>query len=534
LKNLRFFSEIKSDLPAGLVVFLVALPLCLGIALASGAPMFAGLIAGIVGGTIVAFMSDSQLGVSGPAAGLVVIVLAGIAELGSFEAFLLAVAIGGLLQFLMGLAKAGFVAYYFPSSVIKGMLVAIGIIIFLKQIPHAVGYDGDPMGDLAFLQLDGETTFSELGHMMGFLNPGAIVISVISLAILILWQQNFIKKQQFSNVVPGALVAVGVGLGLNVIFTQFIPSFALSAEHLVTIPVLQEGETVLNLLTFPDFSQLGNPAIYKIALILAIVASLETLLTAEATDKLDPYRRITPPNKELRAQGIGNLVSGLIGGLPITQVIVRSSANIQSGGKTKAASVFHGILLTVSVLAFPAILNMIPLASLAAILIMVGFKLARPTVFKEVFKLGWQQSVPFLTTIVAILVTDLLVGIGIGMAVAVFLILRNHFLNAFSFHRIESTDHHRQRLVLAEEVSFLNKASILKQLNELPDETIVEIDARQTVHMDYDVWELINEFKQTAKRKRIELSLIGFPGQEEVQTILSKSQKQEPDLAVEG
>jgi len=514
-----FFSELKNDLPAGLVVFLVALPLCLGIALASGAPMFAGLIAGILGGTIVALLSGSQLGVSGPAAGLVVIVIAGMEDLGgSFSAFLLAVMIAGIIQFLMGVAKAGFVTYYFPSSVIKGMLAAIGVIIILKQIPHAIGDDESVLFCSSFWQGDGQNTFSELSVMWNFFSPGAILISAVSLLILILWEQPFIKNQSWSKILPGALLAVMAGIGLNLVFNAFFPNLTLSPEHLVTIPTIQEGETMLSLLTFPDFSQWNNPIIYKTAVIIAIVASLETLLTSDATDKLDPLKRSTPPNKELVAQGVGNFIAGLIGGLPITQVIVRSSANIQTGGKTKAASFFHGILLLVSVLLIPNILNLIPLASLAAILIVVGFKLAKPTVFKHMFSLGWQQFVPFVATILAILLTDLLVGIGIGMAVAIFLILRSHYLNAFSFHKIVKEDELHLKLTLAEEISFLNKAALLKQLQELPSKAEVEVDASKTVHIDHDVLELIQDYQEKAALKQISLTMTGFPADGDVRT----------------
>jgi MFS superfamily sulfate permease-like transporter len=508
-----FFSELKHDLPAGLVVFLVALPLCLGIALASGAPMFSGLIAGIIGGTLIALLSGSQLGVSGPAAGLVVIVIAGIEELGgSFPAFLLAVAIAGILQFLMGVAKAGFVTYYFPSSVIKGMLAAIGIIIILKEIPHALGDEEmKALFTLSFWQGNGENTFSELSAMWGYIRPGAVIISVVSLLIMILWEQPFVKKQSWSRIVPGALLAVILGVILNAVYNGFFPDLALESRHLVRIPTIGEGENITALLTFPDFSQWNNPIVYKTAVILAIVASLETLLTSDATDKLDPYKRSTPPNKELIAQGAGNFVSGLIGGLPITQVIVRSSANIQTGGKTKAASFFHGILLVVSVLAFPSLLNMIPLASLAAILIMVGFKLAKPTVFKKMFNIGWQQFIPFVGTIIAILITDLLIGIGIGMVIALLVILHSHYKNAFSFHKTPKEDDMHLKLTLAEEISFLNKASLKKQLAELPTGAEVEIDASRTVHIDHDVLELIQDFKEKAYQKQIKVSMTGFP-----------------------
>ena len=354
-----FFSNIKNDLPASVIVFLVAMPLCLGIALASGAPLFSGVISGVIGGTVVALLSGSSLGVSGPAAGLAVIVLTAIQELGAFETFLLAVVIAGVFQVILGFLKAGVIGHYFPSSVIKGMLSAIGIIIILKQIPHAFGYDKDPEGDLGFIQADGENTFSELFNMLDFITPGALVIVLISLTILIIWEQPFMKKISIFKIVQGPLVVVASGIGLNLLF-QGSEMFQLSSDHLVSIPVPESLAGFFNQFTFPDFSQWNNSQVYVVAITIAVVASLETLLSVEATDKLDPNKGITPTNRELKAQGVGNIISGLIGGLPITQVIVRSSANIQSGGKSKASAFFHGILLLISVMLVPKVLNMIP------------------------------------------------------------------------------------------------------------------------------------------------------------------------------
>lgn len=501
-----FFSELKSDLPAGLVVFLVAVPLCLGIALASGAPLFSGIIAGIVGGTVVALLSGSPLGVSGPAAGLAVIVLTAIQTLG-YEAFLLSVAIAGIIQIVLGFAKAGVIGYFFPSSVIKGMLSGIGLIIILKQIPHAFGYDSDPEGDFAFKQIDGETTFSALEHMLDAITPGALLISVLSLGILILWQQPFIKKFKITNIIQGPLVVVAVGIVLQQVLMG--TSWNLEPEHLVTLPIADGWGEFIGLFTLPDFSQWSNPAIWVTAITIAIVASLETLLCVEATDKLDPYKRLTPTNLELKAQGVGNLISGLIGGLPVTQVIVRSSANIQSGGKTKAAAFIHGLMLLGSVLVIPKLLNMIPLASLAAILIVVGFKLAKPSLFKEMARLGSKQLVPFVVTIVAILFTDLLVGIGIGMVVAIFYILLNNYKTPY-FVEDKRKDAGIIHIELAEDVSFLNKASMLLSLKKLPRDSKVVIDATQTLHIDYDIKEIIMEYKANAAYKNIDLSFIGL------------------------
>lgn len=500
------FSELKSDFPAGLVVFLVAVPLCLGIALASGAPLFSGIIAGIVGGTVVALASGSPLGVSGPAAGLAVIVLTAIQNLG-YEAFLLAVVIAGVFQILLGFAKAGVIGYFFPSSVIKGMLSGIGLIIILKQIPHAFGYDSDPEGDLAFQQVDGETTFSALEHMFSAITPGALLISVLSLAILLLWQRPFITRFKIFNIIQGPLVVVVLGIVLQGVLAG--TAWGISPEHLVNLPVADGWSEITGLFTLPDFGQWANPAIWVTAFTIAIVASLETLLCVEATDKLDPYKRLTPTNRELKAQGLGNFISGLIGGLPVTQVIVRSSANIQSGGKTKAAAFIHGIMLLVSVLAIPMVLNMIPLASLAAILIIVGFKLAKPSLFKEMFKQGQKQFIPFIVTIVGILLTDLLVGIGIGLAVAVFYILLNNYKTPY-FVEDKRKDKGVIHLELAEDVSFLNKASILLSLKKLPANSKVVIDASQTLHIDYDIQDIINDYKANAAYKNIELEFIGL------------------------
>lgn len=504
-----FFSNLKHDLPASMVVFLVAVPLCLGIALASGAPLFSGIIAGIIGGIVVSLVSGSPLGVSGPAAGLAVIVLSAIQELGAFEIFLYTVVIAGIIQFILGLIKAGVIGYYFPSSVIKGMLSGIGIIIILKQIPHAFGYDADPEGDLAFAQVDGHNTFSELWFMLEAISPGAIIITLISLAILILWERPFMKKVPAFKVIQGPLVAVVTGILLHLAFSQNA-SLALIPEQVVSIPVADSLAGFFGQFTFPDFSQWNNPQVYVIAMTIAVVASLETLLCVEATDKLDPLKRVTPTNRELLAQGAGNVVSGLIGGLPITQVIVRSSANIQSGGRTKASAFFHGILLLVSAMAIPKILNMIPLASLAAILLMVGYKLAKPSLFQEMFRLGRSQFVPFIVTIVGIVFTDLLVGIAMGMVVAIFHILWNNFKTPYHFDPREYSSGEPILIQLSEDVSFLNKASIQRTLNEIPDDARVIIDATKTKTVHPDILEIIENFEANAETRDIQVEMIGF------------------------
>lgn len=507
--DFRVFSNLRHDIPSGVVVFLVAVPLCLGIALASGAPLFSGLIAGIIGGLLVPLVSRSDLGVSGPAAGLAVIVLTAIQDLG-FEAFLLAVVVAGIFQIGLGFAKAGIIGYFFPTSVITGMLSGIGIIIFLKQIPHAVGYDRDYEGDFSFVQADDYTTLSELSHMLGYITPGAVIIAAVSLAILILWEQPLLKKQRIFQLLPGSLIAVIVGILINLALETFHPNFALAADHLVQIPVSDSGADLLNQFTFPDFTKLANAQIYLTALTLTVVASLETLLCLEATDKLDPYKRVTPANRELIAQGLANSASGLIGGLPVTQVIVRSSANIQSGAKTKASAFVHGLLLLITVIMIPALLNLIPLASLAAILFMVGYKLAKPELFKKMYKAGVYQFIPFMATIIGLVFTDLLIGIGIGMLIALVCILLENYKVAGYYHE----EHSGNKIVirLSEHVSFLNKANILKTLDLLPDHSEVVIDASDSRYIDYDVYEIINNFKTEAKLKDIRLEVVNLSG----------------------
>ena len=501
-----FLANLKNDLPASIVVFLVAVPLCLGIALASGAPLFSGIIAGIIGGIVVGALSGSQLGVSGPAAGLAVIVLTAIQDLGSFEIFLVAVVIGGIFQLLLGYAKAGIIGYYFPSSVIKGMLSGIGIIIILKQIPHAFGYDKDPEGDFAFNQVDGHNTFSELFYMMDYVSLGAVIITLVSMVILILWEQSFMKKQRIFQIVQGPLIVVIVGIILNMVF-QNMEGFALKGDQIVSIPVAGSIAGFFDQFTFPDFGAAMNPAVWITGVTIAVVASLETLLCLEATDKLDPYKRVTPANQELKAQGIGNIVSGLIGGLPITQVIVRSSTNIQSGGKTKTSAIFHGIIMLGCAMAIPHVLNLIPLASLAAILFLVGYKLAKPALFKQMYGLGKEHFVPFMVTILGIVFTDLLMGIGMGMVVAIFFVLRANYKKPYYFEVEKHKEGEPIVLELSENVTFLNKAAILQTLNHLPENSKVIIDGSRSVEIDQDVLEIIEDFKANAIYKNIELEI---------------------------
>ena len=490
------FKTIKSDLPASIVVFFVALPLCLGIALASGAPLFSGLIAGIVGGVVVGSISGSKIGVSGPAAGLAAIVLTSIASLGGFENFLVAVVLGGVIQLILGVVKAGVIGYYFPSSVIKGMLTGIGIIIIMKQIPFFFGYDK-----------------SIGGFSMDAINVGSTVIGVISLGILILWQQVLSKKGKIFQLVQGPLVAVVVGIIFYVI-TQGSEQLAIHAKQLVSVPVPESMDSFLGQFTFPNFGAITNKDVWIVAFTIAVVASLETLLCVEATDKLDPDKNVTPTNRELLAQGVGNIVSGLVGGLPVTQVIVRSSANIQSGGKSKMSAIIHGFLLLISVILIPTLLNKIPLSVLAAVLLIVGYKLANPSTFINMYKLGRKQFIPFMATVLPMVVTgDLLLGIGLGLAVGIVVILYKNYQNSHFLHiEDKSNGVHKIKMTLAEEVTFFNKGAILKELDSLPENTYLELDVRQTRYLDNDIIEILEDFAYKAKERSIDIKLISERG----------------------
>lgn len=514
-KKLNLFAHLKNDLPSGLVVYLVALPLCLGVALASTGRadlLFAGVIAGVVGGVVIGLLSGSALGVSGPAAGLVVIVLTAIETLGTFEAFLLAVFFAGVIQLIAGFLKAGIIGYYFPSSVIKGMLTAIGITLILKEIPHAFGYDEDFMGDESFFQDDGHNTFSELYYAVRYSSAGAIVISVVSLGLLILFDRPFMKRIQLFKFLPGALFVVLTGIFLNILFGGIVPDLEMTGKHLVQLPVATNISEFFSFFKFPDFSAISNPDVYVVAGTLAIVASLETLLSVEATDKLDPLKRNTPTNRELKAQGIGNMVSGLLGGLPLTQVIVRSSANINSGGKTKMSTIIHGSILLLSAIFIPRYLNLIPLASLAVILLMVGYKLAKPSLFRGMYALGWDQFIPFIVTVVAILGTDLLKGIGIGMVVAIYFILRKNYKNSYHYKIEKKQERQTVTITLSEEVTFLNKGSIQLTLSHIPNNSDLIIDGTQSKNIDYDVLEIIQDFKNfTAKEKNVKVQTLNIP-----------------------
>ena len=504
-----YLANLRNDLPASIVVLLVAVPLCLGIALASGAPLFSGIIAGIVGGIVVTAFSGSQLGVSGPAAGLAVVVLNSIEQLGAFENFLLAVVIAGVIQVLLGVFKTGVFGYYLPSSVIKGMLSGIGLIIILKQIPHAFGYDKDTEGDMGFQQADGHNTFTELYYMLDGITPGAIVVSLVCLAILILWERPFMKKLSFTKILPGALVAVIVGIVLNISF-EGNTLFDIHGEHEVRIPVAESFSKFIGQFRTPNWSMIFDKQIWIVAFTVAIIASIETLLCVEATDKMDPERRITPTNRELIAQGIGNSVSGLIGGLPITQVIVRSSANIQSGGRTKTSAFMHGVLMLLFAITIPHILNLIPLASLAAILLVVGYKLINLNIIKSMYKTGNAQFYSYVATVLGIVFTDLLVGIGIGMAVAIVFILWNNFKSPYHFDPDAIKEGEPIKIELSEDVSFLNKASMMKTFTLIPDGSHVIIDASRSRDVHWDILELIEDYKIHSEMSGTKLELIGF------------------------
>lgn len=520
--NNKLFGNLKADLPAGLVVFLVAIPLCLGIALASGVPAFSGLIAGIIGGIVVGAFSNSRIGVSGPAAGLIAIIISALAtfrsEIGAeglseTEINLMAlqmlgfsVLIAGVIQLTLGLLKAGFIGYYFPNVVIKGMLAAIGLILIKKELTHGLGYDKDALGDYYNSGEQHISFFQEIKAII--LNPNEmsgtiILITLVSLAILILWETKFIKKTFLKNV-PGAVLVVGLGI-LYTYFTQNNSSIGISEEHRVSLGI--SGKQFSELFAFPLFEKVGSASIWITGVTIAIVASIETLLCVEATDKLDPEKHVTNPNRELVAQGIGNTLSGVLGGLPITQVIVRSSANINSGGKTKLSAIFHGILIVGFIAFIPGVLNMIPYASLAAILFMVGYKLAKPSLFKSVYKKGWAEFIPFVVTIIGILMTDLLKGIGIGMAFSIFFIL---YVNFKSSHYLEKVQDGASELLvvhLSENMTFLNKASLTAELDSIQKGSKVVLDYSRVTHLSNDILEIIDEFKERAENENIHIEI---------------------------
>ncbi|MCU0387242.1 MAG: SulP family inorganic anion transporter [Chitinophagaceae bacterium] len=495
----KFFKSAAADLPASIVVFLVALPLCLGVAVASDAAPITGIIAGMVGGIIIGIFSGSQLSVSGPAAGLTAIVAGAIGKLPSYEVFLVAVVLAGIFQIGLGYAKAGIIGDFIPNSVIKAMLAAIGLILILKQFPHLIGYDADPIGDEAFLQKDNENTFTEIFKAFSRFTLGAVIIGLFSIGILLIFELKKVKKQRIFQFIPGPLIVVIAGVLLNLFFRVSMPDWALSGDHLVQLDAFSNPVDFFKALPSPDFTQVMNKDVIVVAVTIALVASIETLLSIEAVDKIDPQKRLTPTNRELKAQGIGNLVSGLLGGLPVTSVIVRSSANVSSGAKTKLSTISHGVLLLLSVLFIPNLLNLIPKAALAAILIMTGYKLAKVSIFKEYYKKGWSQFIPFIVTVVAILLTDLLVGIFIGLLVGIYFVLKSNYKSSIFTIR----DENRFLIRFRKEVTFLNKAHLKEQLEEIPDNTSVLVDATKSEFIDNDIVDLMNDFIINAETRNI-------------------------------
>lgn len=495
--------QLQADVPASIVVFLVALPLCLGIALGSKAPLFSGIIAGVVGGLVIGILSGSPLSVSGPAAGLTAIVAAAILKLPTYETFLLAVVIAGAIQLLLGFAKAGILGDYIPNAVIKGMLAAIGIILILKQIPHLVGYDKDFVGDEAFNQADQENTFSEIIRATGFLSSGATLIGLLSILLLVLFEQKIIKQHAILKHIPSPLAVVFLGTGMNFLFMNFFPGMAVKAEHMVSLPVTSGWGEFKSLFNAPDFSSIRLPEMWNVAITLAIVASLESLLSIEAIDKLDPYRRVTPTNRELKAQGIGNMVSGMLGGLPVTSVIVRSSANVNAGASSKMSAILHGVLLLICVYSIPVWLNLIPLASLAAILIFTGYKLAKLPLFVEFYQKGKAQFIPFLVTIIAILMSDLLIGIMIGIGISlIFIVISNTRSNIVTIN-----DGNRYLIKLRRDINFLNKPMLKQTLESIPTGSQLVIDTTNAGYIDKDIIDVVNEFKMHAGIKEISIEI---------------------------
>lgn len=494
---------LRHDGPAGMVTFLVALPLCLGIALGSGASLFSGVIAGIVGGVVVSVLSGSQVSVSGPAAGLAVIVLTSIQEIGSYKGFLVAVVLSGVLQLVFGVLKLGMIADYVPNSVIKGMLAGIGLLIILKQFPHALGRDQDYMGNFAFLEIGGNNTLKDIAAAVASAATGAVIICVVSLALLLVWEKLANKSRAF-QLVPGPLVVVALGIVLNRAFGHVVPTFQLvQAEHLVNLPVPASVGDFFRQFTLPDFSVIGSSSVWKAAGIIAVVGSLESLFSLEAADRLDSYKRISSSSRELCAQGVGNLVSGLIGGLPVTSVVVRSAASVTAGARTWISSFTHGVLLLAAVIALPEVLKQAPLASLATILIVVGFKLTKPSLYRAVYSQGWSQFIPFITTVVGVIFADLLTGVLAGFACGLFFVIR--------------INHHEGITVVSKDLdylfqftknaSFINKNEFRRKLRDLPNDAHVLIDGTRALFIDHDIMEILEDFRQLAPYKNIRIEL---------------------------
>jgi MFS superfamily sulfate permease-like transporter len=498
---------LRYDGPAGLVVFLVALPLCLGIALASGAPLFGGIIAGAVGGLVISFLSGSQLSVSGPAAGLTVIVATAIQTLGSYETFLLAVVLAGALQFLLGAARLGSIADYVPTAVIRGMLAAIGLVIVLKQIPHALGRDQDYDGDFAFFEADGFNTFTDILEGIATAHVGVVALSLLTLVAMLAWDYVAAKGVRFMQLVPAPLIAVVLGISVNYFYGLVAPTLSIvDPNHLVRLPAPSSLAGLLGELKFPNFAAITQQSVWITAATIALVASLETLLSLEAADKLDPYRRISPPHRELRAQGIGNFVSGLLGGLPVTSVVVRTSANVYAGGRTWLSSLVHGALLLSASLAIPKLLNLVPLASLAMVLILVGYKLTKPKIYAEVYRLGWDQFLPFIATVLAVVFTDLLKGVLIGLVIGLFFVIRANHHAAITVVTIDN----QHLLRLNKDTTFVNKSELRSKLRLIPEGAHVILDGTKALYIDHDIQEVAEDFRKMAAYKNITLEVKNF------------------------
>jgi MFS superfamily sulfate permease-like transporter len=507
MSKLKYYqlSLLKNDWKSGISVFLVALPLCLGIALASGAPLFAGLLSGIVAGIVVSILSGSEISVSGPAAGLTVIVATAIKDLGSYQGFLVAVILAGLLQIILGYIKAGRFSAYFPESVIKGMLVAIGIVIILKQIPHALGDDQDYEGEFEFEQTsDNQNTITELIRSVIDFNDGAVIIAFSCLALLIFWDFASKKNINFFKVFPSSLAAVLLGVALNELYRFYVPTFYLgnSPIHMVSIPIFKNFQDFKEVLLFPDFSFLAKSQVYVVAITLTVVASLESLLSLEAGDSIDPQKRISSSDKELIAQGVGNTIAGFLGGLPLTSVVVRTSANVYAGAKTRMSSIVHGFLLLASVFLIPTLMNKIPLAALAAILLMVGYKLAKPSIFFKIYKEGYDQYIPFAITVLVIVFKDLLFGIFIGTFVGLLFVVFTNFRSVISFIR----DGNNVLIKFNKDVSFLNKPRIKNILMDLKEGDDVFIDGSRANFIDHDIYTMLYDFKKNSKAKGIDVT----------------------------
>jgi MFS superfamily sulfate permease-like transporter len=498
---------LKHDGPAGVVVFLVALPLCLGIALASGAPLFAGILAGVVGGLVISILSGSDISVSGPAAGLAVIVANSIQQVGSFEAFLAAVVVAGVLQLLLGVARLGSIVDYVPNSVIQGMLAAIGLVIILKQVPHALGRDQDYDGDLAFFEAEGLNTFTDILIALVTAHPGAVLVSVVCLTVMLAWDSLAARGIRAFQLLPSALVAVLLGIAVNQWFHWRHPQMAIvDPSHMVQLPTPDSPREFLAELRFPDFSALNHQSVWITAVTLALVASLESLLSLEAADKLDPYRRISSPHRELCAQGIGNIISGMVGGLPVTCVVVRTSANVYAGARTWVSAFTHGVLLLASTVTIPRLLNLIPLASLAVVLILVGYKLTKPKIYQAMFRRGWDQFLPFIATVLAVVFTDLLKGVLIGLVVGLFFVIRANHRRAFSV--VHMDNYYLMRL--NKDATFVNKSELRSRLREIPEGSHVVLDGTRALFIDHDIKEVAEDFRKMAEYKNITLELKNF------------------------